>query len=457
MTSRAQRIGSGAGRRLRGVLRLGAAIAGVVSSLGALAGQTDVSQLPLITSAPQVVKPNLMFILDDSGSMSWSHMPDDAENFGQTGGGTKKYGYASAQCNGVYYNPLITYKPPTLINSSGVASQYPDATFTAAWVNGYNTSAGTVNLSTSFRAWTSSTVPDFGGVLTGTNDTAQAAYYYNYTGSQTTAAQKNYFSTSGAFYTECNSDITSNSETGDGKFTKVQHNNPTAWTAAEQTNFANWYSYYRTRMLTMKSATGRAFRDIGDTYRIGFMSINNNVNPMFLNIDDFGGTQKYNWYTKLYSASPDNSTPLREALSNAGRIFANKKSTMYGVTVVDPVQYSCQKNFALLSTDGYWNGSDGFRVDGTSAIDNPDAAEPRPYNDGGSVGNIYTATLNVNANNSSDSVTSIKVGGLEILSSIADASGGGTGSRASKLASKMVTRINNCTGGISGSCTVAGY
>ena len=45
----------------------------------------------------------------------------------------------------------------------------------------------------------------------------------------------------------------------------------------ERTNFANWYSYYRTRMLTMKSATGRAFRTIDDKYRIGYMSINNSA------------------------------------------------------------------------------------------------------------------------------------------------------------------------------------
>ena len=33
--------------------------------------------------------------------------------------------------------------------------------------------------------------------------------------------------------------------------------------AAEERNFTNWYSYYRTRLLMMKSATGRAFADVG--------------------------------------------------------------------------------------------------------------------------------------------------------------------------------------------------
>lgn len=433
-------------------LRVGAATVCVAMYPVAFGAATDLSPLPLITSAPQVVKPNLMFILDDSGSMAWTAMPDLAENFGQNSSGTKKYGYASSQCNGVYYNPAVTYNPPTKVQSDGTITEYANSTFTNAWVNGYDTSAGTVNLNTSFRAWTSSTVnSNSGEPLAGTNDTAQPAYYYSYSGSQTTGAQKNYFNTTGAFYTECNTLVGASG----APFAKVQIT--TASSAAEQTNFANWYSYYRTRMLMMKTATGRAFRDIGDKYRVGYMSINNNVNPSFLNITDFDSTQKYNWYTKLYGASPDNSTPLREALSSAGRIYAMQKTTVYGVNVTDPIQYSCQKNFALVSTDGYWNGSAGFQLDGSTAVGNQDSAAPRPYSDGGTAANIYTATIVVDASSSSDNVTSIKVNGAEILSGTADASGGGWGTRAAKLASKIVTKINACTSAITLSCTMPGY
>lgn len=458
MTTRNTQHKRGIATRIGVALRIGAAVVGPGLCALALGAQTDLSPLPLITSAPQVVKPNLMFILDDSGSMAWSAMPDAVENFGQNGSGTKKFGYASPQCNGVYYNPAVTYKPPTLVQSNGTITQYPNSTFTSAWVDGYDTSAGTVDLSTSFRAWTSSTVSSFGGPLDGTQDTAQSAYYYAYSGSELTAAQKNYFNTSGTFYTECNTLVTDTS----APFTKVQHNNPTAWTATEQTNFANWYSFYRTRMLMMKTATGLAFRDIGDTYRIGYMSINNNEDPSFLNITDFNATQKYNWYAKLYGASPGSSTPLREALSNAGRIYARQKTTMYGETVNDPIQYSCQKNFALLSTDGYWNSSAGFQIDGSTAVGNQDGAAPRPYNDGGTVANVYTATIVVNASSSTDNVSSITVNGAQILSGTADASGGGWGTRAAKLASKIVTKINACTSGlspdgVSPDCTVAGY
>ena len=45
-------------------------------------------------------------------------------------------------------------------------------------------------------------------------------------------------------------------------------------TPANLTNFANWYSYYRTRMLMMKSSAGRAFSTLDASYRVGLMKIN---------------------------------------------------------------------------------------------------------------------------------------------------------------------------------------
>ncbi len=438
----------------RRAIAIGLGLLAAASSYGDV---TDLASLPLITSAPQVVKPNLMFILDDSGSMSWTHMPDAAENFGRNSSGTAKYGYSSAQCNGVYYNPSLVYKPPTAVASNGALSDYADSSFTNAWINGFDTSAGTVNLSTSFRAWTSSTVPNFGGILTGTNGASGAAFYYTYTGAQDTQAEKDYFSSSSTFYQECDSVV--GSTPGSGVFTLVTVSSSSGTGPAgadERTNFANWYSYYRTRMLMMKTATGLAFRNIDDRFRIGYMSINNNVDPSFLNLSAFDGAQKHAWFNKLYGASPDNSTPLREALSRAGRIYAGKISTLYGATVNDPVQYSCQKNFTLLSTDGYWNGNDGFQVDGSTDVGNQDAASPRPFNDGGTAGDVYTSTIVFSSSVGSDNVSSIKVNGVEILSSTAD-SNGGTGGRSTKLARNVTTRVDNCTASATGNCGIAGY
>jgi type IV pilus assembly protein PilY1 len=330
---------------------------------------TDLSNVPLVTSSSSTVRPNLLFILDDSGSMAWTHMPDDNSDGGSSV--TFDYGYyglRSSQCNGVYYNPAIAYEPP--VHADGTS--YPNAVFTAAWKDGYDTAAGTVNLSTGFKAE---------GDSSGT-----AAYYFTYSGTQTTAAQKDYNSTANTFYKECNS--ASGASPGKDVFTKVTVSAASGPGGTdERQNFANWYSYYRTRMLMMKTASGRAFKAIDDHYRVGFMSINSN--STFLNLETFDSTQKSAWYAKLYGSAPSGSTPLRKALANAGRLYAGKL-TLSGVTVKDPVQYSCQQNFTILSSDGFWNSGAGFKVNGSTAVGNQDGTEIRPYFDGASV--IVTET-----------------------------------------------------------------
>jgi hypothetical protein len=154
------------------------------------------------------------------------------------------------------------------------------------------------------------------------------------------------------------------------------------------TNYANWWAYYRTRMLTMKTAASLSFEPIGSRFRIGYMTINNNTSTDFQNIDVFNAAQKKAWYDKLFSAVPNLNTPLRVALSNAGRLYAGRlnETSFNGVDVVDPVQFYCQPNVTILSTDGYWNEGAGFKWDGSTAVgdqDGPTTGEVRPQLDGG--------------------------------------------------------------------------
>jgi type IV pilus assembly protein PilY1 len=166
--------------------------------------------------------------------------------------------------------------------------------------------------------------------------------------------------------------------------------------AEEMTNYANWWAYYHTRMQMMKSAASQAFSkldsplDISNNvsrYRVGYMSLNNNQGSGFLNLGEFKTSQKSSWYSKFLAANPGNSTPLRATLADAGRLYAGKLngSSYKGVTVSDPLQYSCQQNYTILSTDGFWNGGAGYKMDGSTAVGNQDAALPRPLADGASV------------------------------------------------------------------------
>jgi len=152
--------------------------------------------------------------------------------------------------------------------------------------------------------------------------------------------------------------------------------------AEEITNFGNWYAYYRTRMQAMKSAASRAFKPIDNRYRVGFITIASQSSAgNYLPIDTFITSQKTNWYSTLFAINPSSSTPLRSALSIVGRIFAGQKP----VGSSDPVQYSCQQNFALLTTDGYWNTDSAADVKNLSGgtIGNMDGGStPRPMYEG---------------------------------------------------------------------------
>lgn len=334
---------------------------------------TDLANAPLATSTTTNVQPNLVFVIDDSGSMAWTHMPDAKQDNSAVSWTYGYYGLRSSQCNGLYYNPSFTYTPP--IKADG--TYYPNASFTGAYTNGYSTAGKTpVNLSTSYKFIDEGS----SGISSAADSTGAPAYYYIYTGSQTSKESQDYNSTTSTFFSECNSAL--DTSPGSEVFTKVVVSASSGPGGTdEQTNFANWYSYYRTRTLAMKTAAGLAFKGMDNHYRIGFMAINNKA--AFLAPAAFEGTQKTNWYAKLYAINPSGSTPLRTALADLGKLYAHKPQSN-GSTLADPVQYSCQQNFGILSSDGYWNTGDGTNLSG-QLVGNQDGAVPRPYFDGSTV------------------------------------------------------------------------
>ena len=184
-------------RGLAGWLLLAAAIA-----LPAHAANTDLATSPLVTSSSSSVYPNVFVMMDDSGSMDWDFLPDnqDIAYFPIT-----SYGYASAQCNGVFYNPLITYTLP--FNADG--TQFAQPSFTSAPNDGYGQYSGSTNLSTNFvlgKYQDNTTNSTYSG---GSQPAAGPAYYYLYTGTQTSAYQKNFNNTSSKFSTECSTPVSS--------------------------------------------------------------------------------------------------------------------------------------------------------------------------------------------------------------------------------------------------------
>ena len=152
----------------------------------------------------------------------------------------------------------------------------------------------------------------------------------------------------------------------------------------EMTNFANWFTYYRYRLNMVKTASGQAFSRLNDNYRVGYHTIAA-TSAIGLAVKPFDATDtsatahRKTWYSKLYDQTATGSTPLRTGLSAVGRYYGGK------LTGTDPIEYSCQKNYTILVTDGYWNGGAGkdlSNVDITASLDS-DATNSRSTRESG--------------------------------------------------------------------------
>ena len=77
------------------------------------------------------------------------------------------------------------------------------------------------------------------------------------------------------------------------------------------------------------------------------------------------------WFAKLFSQIPGGASPAREGLARVGRYYGGKEdginTDMPATGANDPIQYSCQQNFTIMTTDGYWNGQTETRGPGSSA------------------------------------------------------------------------------------------
>lgn len=352
------------------------------------AASTDLTDVPIAIKTQ--VAPNILYTLDNSGSMAWGYVPDSSmaaiANSVYTTQADNKC-FKNNAFNGMYYDPTTTYLP----GKDSTNNDYGDANFTAAFVDGYNhsypyftagagyqygnpyyfwtdhgpTTTAPVNLETSFQANF-----DEGGAdpIYGLYhvDTPQPAYYSQYIGTDPTP-----------IVGKCYPDT-------DYRTVVVGATSGPAG-SNERTNFANWFSFYRTRILTMKSGLSRAFAPLGSNFRVGFSTINANGNVTgnttadnFIPIDDFtscnAGCQKDKWFTNLFGIIPGGGTPLAEAIRKGGEYFRTGKwiGVKSDIPQIDPVKYSCQNNFQIVSTDGYWN----VALDPSVVVDNQDKLVP---------------------------------------------------------------------------------
>ena len=357
------------------------------------AALTDISNTPMASVRSALVKPNIMLLMDTSGSMGWTHMPDELEG----SIGVSSVGYKSPQCNAIYYNPKTIYRVPKKPDGSLFATpsfgNAPYAGYVAYFASPDITDQSTVNLAAAFEAYAGKTLRN----TSTTGDTPQAAYYYVHSSGQ----MLGYLNPACAD-TDTGAD---RAATGGGNWTRKLVTSTSGLASAtgldERTNFAVWYSFYRTRISLTKSAASLAFTPLTDTYRVGFITVRPNNLPAsgtfdqskYLAIDDFNSTQRTSWFNKLFSQIPRGSSPSREGLARVGRHYGGKQDGINLGMTGDPVQYSCQQNFTILTTDGYWNtqgetpGAGPVQLDGTTPVGNQDndlanPLTPRPIYEG---------------------------------------------------------------------------
>lgn len=411
------------------LLALSVLLAGTSASLA----QVNIAQAPLFLTSS--AEPNIMFILDDSGSMHWEITPDDAMigiyvfprapgNYGgadyqnrvpsprsepaQSGNANERASAAtmrSFHVNKTYYNPATTYRPwrkpagmaiiatPAVVTA---AESFPNATPTAAPnhpIRDTGVRDLTVDL-TEAADWVFGSginpVPGLvwatGGVGTH-NQTYYPATYFQYDGVgavfnrdsyqrvEIRAATPLYVGHGRGSRTDCAAAATA-----------------TCTYAEEIQNFANWYTYYRSRMLSAQAGIGAAFVTQSEAMRVGFGSINQgttavdgvSTRTIKHGVRPFAGTNREDFFTELYRGIwPAAGTPLRRALDDAGIYFSRADNAgPWGAipgTNNTTNHLSCRQSFTILMTDGYWNGDAASTAAARLNVDN-------------STGNLITAT-----------------------------------------------------------------
>jgi len=301
-------------------------------------GAVTIPAIPLQSGAAYPPA-NVMFILDDSGSMEFVAMPKDVYDSNYTH-------YADTQSdldddpedksyvnNTIYFNPSTVYQP--WIRDDG--TRYTGGTsYTAAYAHP-SLLQDSVDLSDDTQTWF---VPK-----SSTVDTSKTKNYNRFRLQDTS---------SGMNLEEC----TSYSK---GKWSKCSDSTPSE---ALLTNYATWYSYHRTRIKVAKFGASEAFSQLDSNIRVGYDSIWNR-NPYLIPVSSssgvFSGSNRSDWFTHLQAANGSGGTPLKGALQRTGEYFSDN-STSSGAWGPESgaSQISCRQNFAILTTDGYWNSDSGF-------------------------------------------------------------------------------------------------
>lgn len=340
----------------------------------------------LSASPPQdttAIPPNIMLILDDSGSMLWNFMPD----WKYLPGGTSDSALINSQNNGVYYNPAIKYSRPPKADGTPYPIQtnmssvridgfgkistestnlytYNGKDSSGNWTEWYDNNSGTpagnkvpYNVTKSYSTQTGTTTKQFSQGKLNEPDCITLFNQYATDGKQPfdrtwTASNSNrnkpgickfsyieptystasyqlfQFSTGPATGPHTVWYVSSAAKGCPAAEANCIIDTDTSGTAAPAgvqagENIATWFAYYHTRFLMAKSGVMTAFDPLSPNYRLGYGSLNKTSD--YVGVQRFGdggtGTTKAALWTWLAGIGSNGSTPLRKALEAAGKYY----------------------------------------------------------------------------------------------------------------------------------------
>lgn len=418
-------------------LKLGAALVFYIglAFYASVTHAITLSQQPLfLTSGADA---NIMFILDDSGSMTFEVTPEKyrqtanlvgdynnngvvyvfppslgiygtSDNYGDVpapgeyliDGQENVYGkLLRSKVNASYYDPSKRYIPWVGVNGTLM----PNASPTCALHNPMLTGTGdsrcrdlTVNGTNRFnsRTWLVHGCRDKTHCGSTTDSTTYfPATYWWFTGSVNTEADVWDNTKYAKQEIQPAEPPAIASFTGHGRGEKrtdctVTGSGPTATASCtydqEIQNFANWYTYYRSRVQLARAGVGRAFSEQQESIRVGFGAINkgssdvDGVNSVAIirGVRAFDSSEKEEFLKALYNESIAGGTPLLRALDAAGKYYSRDDdngpwSKIPGTKDSSP-HVECRASYTMLMSDGYWSGGSTNVPAGIGNQDNTD-------------------------------------------------------------------------------------
>lgn len=347
-----------------------------VLSASAQAGM-NLASAPLFLS--DSVEPNIIFTLDDSGSMHWETMPDSGVTFNEEFADNSQdhqnavmwtfppqsgvFGAADffdvflpppytapfegewaayfrdPQINDQYYNPGTTYAPwlapkdgtPMPAAPPEAAPHHPRMDLGTRDLTEMNTVGDGEHENSDNVRWA--------GDKPAGDTFFPAVYYYN-------GERREIIPDEAPF-------------AGEGRSGRADCDGTDSCTYDEEIqNFANWYTYHRNRIFAARAGIGRAFFGQDENIRVGYGTINNPYDPNnpILPLAPFDADAQTSFLEALYDqAIPgEDPTPLRQATWDTGKYFENNSEPYEDA---QGEERACRRNYHILMTDGYWNES----------------------------------------------------------------------------------------------------